>query len=115
MRSASLLLQLVAIGALLGAFAGSPADARPVRASSLAAFDSAMNAVVGQGYPGGSLAVVRDDKLVYTRGYGSANMNLAATPLTPYPHASLSQAGAGAPPASPRPEGRGEPNIPCLP
>src|SRR2546430_2810302 len=95
MRSASLLLQLVAIGALLGAFAGSPADARPVRASSLAAFDSAMNAVVGQGYPGGSLAVVRDDKLVYTRGYGSANMNLAATPFTLYRQASISKAVTG--------------------
>jgi N-acyl-D-amino-acid deacylase len=58
----------------------------------LPAFDSAMTAVVASGYPGGSLAVVRDGKLVYARGYGFADKNVAATPLTRYRQASISKA-----------------------
>jgi N-acyl-D-amino-acid deacylase len=54
-----------------------------------------MNAVLAQGYPGGSLAVVRDGKLVYTRGYGLANKNTAASPLTRYRQASISKAVTG--------------------
>jgi CubicO group peptidase (beta-lactamase class C family) len=50
-----------------------------------------MNAVLAQGYPGGSLAVVRDGRLVYVRGYGSADTNVAATPQTRYRQASISK------------------------
>jgi CubicO group peptidase (beta-lactamase class C family) len=72
---------------------GSPAEARSPRALlRLAAFDAAMSSVIAEGYPGGSLAVVRDGALVYARGYGSANANSAATPLTLYRQASISKA-----------------------
>jgi CubicO group peptidase (beta-lactamase class C family) len=54
--------------------------------------DAAMNWVLAQGYPGGSLAVVRDGKLVYTSGYGSAREGVAATPTTRYRQASVSKA-----------------------
>src|SRR5438477_592640 len=59
------------------------------------AFDAAMNAVLAEGYPGGSLAVVRDGKLVYTRGYGFAKAGVAATPMTRYRQASVSKAVTG--------------------
>lgn len=58
----------------------------------MVAFDAAMNGVIAEGYPGGSLAVVRDGRLVYARGYGSANKNTAATPVTRYRQASISKA-----------------------
>jgi len=90
-----MLLRIAAVVAIFLTSFGSPADARPPTRSSLPAFDSAMNAVLGQGYPGGSLAVVRDGKLVYTRGYGSANRNVAATPFTLYRQASISKAVTG--------------------
>src|SRR5437762_2164319 len=61
----------------------------------LPAFDAAMNAVLAEGYPGGSLAVVRDGKLVYTRGYGFAKAGVAATPITRYRQASVSKAVTG--------------------
>jgi CubicO group peptidase (beta-lactamase class C family) len=64
---------------------------RPSPPASLPTFDAAMNAVLAEGYPGGSLAVVRDGRLVYVRGYGSADMNVAATPQTRYRQASISK------------------------
>jgi len=61
----------------------------------MAAFDSAMTSVIAQGYPGGSLAVVRDDRLVYAKGYGWADKYVAATPVTRYRQASISKAVTG--------------------
>ena len=74
---------------------GGAADARPPAASRLPAVDSAMNAILSQGYPGGSLAVVRDGRLVYARGYGMADRSTAATPFTLYRQASISKAVTG--------------------
>ena len=88
-------LRITAVFAIFLASFGSAAEARSPFQSQLPAFDSAMNAVLGQGYPGGSLAVVRDGRLVYTRGYGSANKNVAATPFTLYRQASISKAVTG--------------------
>lgn len=73
----------------------SSAHGRPVPLANLPAFDSAMTAVIAQGYPGGSLAVVRDGKLVYAKGYGWADASRPATPLTRYRQASLSKAVTG--------------------
>ena len=50
-----------------------------------------MNSVIAHGYPGGSLAVVRDGKLVLARGYGLANANVAASAVTRYRQASISK------------------------
>src|SRR5437879_3548758 len=68
---------------------------RPVQRFVVLPFDAAMNAVLAEGYPGGSLAVVRDGKLVYTRGYGFAKAGVAATPITRYRQASVSKAVTG--------------------
>jgi len=88
-------LRITAVFALFLALVGSPADARPPTPAQLPAFDSAMSAVLNQGYPGGSLAVVRDGNLVYARGYGSASKNPPATPFTLYRQASISKAVTG--------------------
>lgn len=63
------------------------------RSPALRAFDSAMTAVLAQGYPGGSLAIVRDDKLVYANGYGFADKskNARASATTRYRQASISK------------------------
>src|SRR5205809_6960382 len=74
---------------------GAAADARQPWRVGLAPFDSAMTAVLAEGYPGGSLAVVRDGKLVYARGYGFAKAGVAATPMTRYRQASVSKAVTG--------------------
>jgi CubicO group peptidase (beta-lactamase class C family) len=66
-------------------------DPRPSPPASMPTFDAAMNAVLAEGYPGGSLAVVRDGRLVHVRGYGSADTNVAATPQTRYRQASISK------------------------
>src|SRR5207237_1668736 len=60
-----------------------------------APFDAAMTGVVAEGDPGGSLAVIRDGRLVYARGYGSADRYSAATPFTRYRQASISKAVTG--------------------
>lgn len=86
-----MLLRITAVLAVFLMSFGSPADARAPAPTRLPAFDSAMNAVLTQGYPGGSLAVVRDGKLVYARGYGMASKNTAASPLTRYRQASISK------------------------
>jgi N-acyl-D-amino-acid deacylase len=70
----------------------SPAPATPQLPSTLPAFDSAMNGVLAQGYPGGSLAILRDGKLVYARGYGLARDGVPATSDTRYRQASVSKA-----------------------
>lgn len=64
----------------------------PVVSPGLRSFDAAMSAVLAQGYPGGSLAVVRDGRLVYARGYGFARDGVAATATTRYRQASVSKA-----------------------
>jgi N-acyl-D-amino-acid deacylase len=64
----------------------------PVVSPGLRSFDAAMSAVLAQGYPGGSLAVVRDGRLVYARGYGFAREGVAATATTRYRQASVSKA-----------------------
>src|SRR5436305_1659031 len=71
---------------------GAAADARQPWRVGLAPFDSAMTAVLAEGYPGGSLAVIRDGRLVYARGYGLADEYSAATPFTRYRQASISKA-----------------------
>ncbi|HYU82368.1 MAG TPA: serine hydrolase domain-containing protein [Candidatus Polarisedimenticolia bacterium] len=90
-----MVLRITAVFAIFLASFGSAAEARSPWQAQLPAFDSAMNAVLGQGYPGGSLAVVRNGRLVYARGYGSANKNTAATPFTLYRQASISKAVTG--------------------
>lgn len=62
----------------------------------ISTFDSAMTEFIAQGYPGGSLAVVRDGRLVHARGYGIANpankrWARAATAATRYRQASISK------------------------
>jgi CubicO group peptidase (beta-lactamase class C family) len=57
----------------------------------LPALDAAMIGVLAQGYPGGSLAVLRDGRLVYARGYGFANAATPATAETRYRQASISK------------------------
>ena len=90
-----MLLRITAVLVIFLASAGSPAEARvPVR-TGLPAFDSAMRTVVAQGYPGGSLAVVRDGRLVFARGYGWSKANVAATSFTRYRQASISKAVTG--------------------
>src|SRR5688572_410502 len=64
----------------------------PVVSPGLRSFDAAMSSVLAQGYPGGSLAVVRDGRLVYARGYGFARAGVAATATTRYRQASVSKA-----------------------
>ncbi|HMC71222.1 MAG TPA: serine hydrolase domain-containing protein, partial [Mycobacteriales bacterium] len=54
-----------------------------------------MTEVLAEGYPGGSLAVIRDGRLVYARGYGLADEYSAATPFTRYRQASISKAVTG--------------------
>ena len=78
------------------AASATPAAAAPptaVRPTSLATFDSAMDGVIAEGYAGGSLAIVRDGKLVYARGYGFANKDkhTRATASTRYRQASISK------------------------
>jgi N-acyl-D-amino-acid deacylase len=68
------------------------AAATPQPVSTLPAFDTAMNGVLAQGYPGGSLAIIRDGKLVYARGYGLAKDGVPATSDTRYRQASVSKA-----------------------
>jgi N-acyl-D-amino-acid deacylase len=51
-----------------------------------------MTSVLAEGYPGGSLAVVRDGRLVYARGYGWADDYTPATAVTRYRQASISKA-----------------------
>jgi CubicO group peptidase (beta-lactamase class C family) len=63
----------------------------PPAGVSLPAFDAAMSGVLAQGYPGGSLAVLRDGKLVYARGYGYANEGVPAATATRYRQASISK------------------------
>ncbi len=77
------------------ASSGAAADARQPWRVGLAPFDSAMTAVLAEGYPGGSLAVIRDERLVYARGYGLADEYSAATPFTRYRQASISKAVTG--------------------
>jgi CubicO group peptidase (beta-lactamase class C family) len=69
------------------------ASAAAGHAASVPAFDSAMSDVLAQGYPGGSLAIVRDGKLVYARGYGYADKSThtRATAATRYRQASISK------------------------
>jgi N-acyl-D-amino-acid deacylase len=69
-----------------------PVVSQPAAKQGLPSFDAAMTSVLAQGYPGGSLAVVRDDKLVYTSGFGSARDGVPATPTTRYRQASVSKA-----------------------
>ena len=73
--------------------AATAAPAPPV--SALPAFDEAMNSILALGYPGGSLAVMSDGKLVYARGYGYANDGVPATATTRYRQASVSKAVTG--------------------
>jgi CubicO group peptidase (beta-lactamase class C family) len=56
------------------------------------AFDDAMSSFLAKGYAGGSLAVMRDGKLVFAKGYGFANEGVAATAATRYRQASVSKA-----------------------
>jgi CubicO group peptidase (beta-lactamase class C family) len=72
-----------------------PASSAPAATAALPAFDDAMAGVIALGYPGGSLAVMRDGKLVYTRGYGYANTGMAASASTRYRQASVSKAVTG--------------------
>jgi N-acyl-D-amino-acid deacylase len=72
-----------------------PAATAPPATAALPAFDDAMAGVIALGYPGGSLAVMRDGKLVYARGYGYANVGMAATASTRYRQASVSKAVTG--------------------
>jgi N-acyl-D-amino-acid deacylase len=58
-------------------------------------FDFAMVSVLAEGYRGGSLAVVRDGRLVYARGYGWADDYTPATAFTRYRQASISKAVTG--------------------
>jgi N-acyl-D-amino-acid deacylase len=69
-----------------------PTTAPTPPAPTLPAFDAAMNGVLAQGYPGGSLAIMRDGKLVYARGYGMAKDGMPATADTRYRQASVSKA-----------------------
>jgi len=85
-------LRITAVFAIFLTTFGSAADARMRVPARLPAFDLAMYAVLAEGYPGASLAVVRDGRLVYVRGYGSANKNTPATPFTRYRQASISKA-----------------------
>jgi CubicO group peptidase (beta-lactamase class C family) len=86
---------IIAAVLFLAASATPAAAAAPTAAksTSLATFDSAMGGVIAEGYPGGSLAIVRDGKLVYARGYGFANkeMHTRATASTRYRQASISK------------------------
>lgn len=63
--------------------------------AALPAFDAAVHSLLERGYPGGSLAIVRDGKLVYARGYGSARPGVPATATTRYRQASISKAVTG--------------------
>jgi N-acyl-D-amino-acid deacylase len=89
------LLRALVLSAIFLASAGSSADARQPTRLHLTSFDSAMTSVLAQGYPGGSLAVVRDGRLVYARGYGLADKYTGATALTRYRQASISKAVTG--------------------
>jgi N-acyl-D-amino-acid deacylase len=87
-----LLLRTAILVALLLASSVSTADARQPRRGGLPSFDFVMTSVLAEGYPGGSLAVVRDGRLVYARGYGWADDNTPATAFTRYRQASISKA-----------------------
>jgi N-acyl-D-amino-acid deacylase len=72
-----------------------PASSAPAPAAALPAFDDAMTGLIALGYPGGSLAIMRDGSLVYARGYGYANVGVAASAATRYRQASVSKAVTG--------------------
>lgn len=60
-----------------------PALAQPLTASTQKAIDAAMQAPIASGWTaGGAVAVMRHGKVVFSRGYGSANLE-TGTPATP--------------------------------
>jgi D-alanyl-D-alanine carboxypeptidase len=79
----SKLRNLVAVFAVGLAAVAMPALAQPLTASTQKAIDAAMQAPIASGWTaGGAVAVMRHGKVVFSRGYGSANLE-TGTPVTP--------------------------------
>lgn len=79
----SKLRNLAAVFAVGLAALATPAFAQPLTASTQKAIDAAMQAPIASGWTaGGAVAVMRHGKVVFSRGYGSANLE-TGTPATP--------------------------------